>query len=154
MFCIKKDRVCTANKLRAIRMEIWTIRGVDLSTLQDQLLGGCVVVPFNLPDLRGGVCTAGDGLQSLPTSSACQVVLWEHHCYCLNVFLLCLLTTVQFDKETLLRLSSPRRWCCNHWFNPRIQMHIFRTLVLLIMLLSYQGQELHTFCISHSCHKV
>ena len=96
-------------------MEIWTIRGVDLSTLQDQLLGGCVVVPFNLPDLRGGVCTAGDGLQSLPTSSACQVVLWEHHCYCLNVFLLCLLTIVQLDMETLLRLSSSRRWYWNHW---------------------------------------
>ena len=84
---------------------------MDLSTLQDQLLGGCVVVPFNLPDLRGGVCAAGDGWQSLPPSSACQVVLIEPHIYCLNVSLLCLLTIVQLDKETLLRLSSFRRRC-------------------------------------------
>ena len=31
------------------------------------------------------------------------------------MLLLCLLTTVQFDMETLLRLSSSRRWYWNHW---------------------------------------
>ena len=122
---------------------------MDLSTLQAQLLGGCVVVPFNIPDLRGGVCAAGDGWQSLPPSSACQVVLIEPHIYCLNVSLLCLLTIVQLDKETLLRLSSFRRRCfgtIDSILKYKCTFSEFFCLTYYVAFLS--SKELHTFCIS------
>ena len=147
----QKDRVYTANKLRASWMEIWTIK---VWTSPPSELNCWEVVWRSL--ITHQICgrswyggrRVAKVCQLLPPAKPFRIPL-----PLFNVFPLCLLTTVQFDMDTLLCLSSSRRWYWNHWLIHKYKC-TFQNFVLLIMLSSYQGKELHILRISYSCHKV
>ena len=151
-YLASKDRVYTTNKPRTSRIAVWTIEVWSPPPSELNCREVCVAVPYNTPDVRAQLVRRTTVCKGLPFFRLLAVLL-KYHYYCLMCSLYVLLTTVQFYMETLFCLSSFRRWYWTHWIIHKYKC-TFQNFVLLIMLSSYQGEELHILRISYSCHKV